>query len=100
MSDFAIASIMGIPLSDFHGHIRSQAYLPQRYGGNGHRRSENVWWAAYIGGFCLAAYGPFNVSGIALFLRDDVLFPEKSSLPSLVELTSAWKHCVNRFPRL
>jgi hypothetical protein len=100
VSDFAIASIMGIPLSDFHGHVRSQAHLPQRHGGNGHRRSENVWRAARVGGFCLAAHGPFNIFGVAPFLRDDVLFPEKSSLPSLVELASAWKHCVGRFPRL
>jgi hypothetical protein len=98
MSDFAASSIMGIPLDDFSGPVRDKACLPQRCGGNGYRRSEHIWRAAYIGGFCLAAHGPFNIFGSAPF--EDVLFPEKSPLPSLVELTSAWKHCAVRLPRL
>jgi hypothetical protein len=100
MSDFAASSIMGIPLDGFSGPLRDQAHLPQRNGGNGHRRSEHIWRAAYIGGFCLEAFGPFNIFGIAPFPREGVLFPGESSLPSLVELTSAWKNCAVRLSRL
>ena len=37
-------------------------YLPQRYGGLGYRRSEDMKFAAFIGGTAMAAYGPYGIA--------------------------------------
>ena len=44
-----------------HGYCHL-VFLPQRYGGLGYRRSEDVKFAAFIGGFAMAAYGPYGIA--------------------------------------
>ena len=68
-----------------------QIFLPQRFGGLGYRKANDVVNAAYIGGFALAAHGPHNISQIYPPLRHDVNEPESSMLPSMISLSKAWK---------
>ena len=68
-----------------------QIFLPQRYGGLGYRRANDIVHGAFIGGFALAAYGPHSITLVCPELSEDVFRPEESDLPSMIQLCEAWK---------
>jgi hypothetical protein len=76
-----------------------QTFLPQRFGGLGYKRSRDISNAAYIGGFALAAYGPYSIATQYPTLAQDIFCPETSSLPSLIALTQLWEEEVLLTPR-
>ena len=78
--------------------IEQQCFHPQRFGGLGYRKAENIANAAYIGGFALATLGPFGISQLAPHLVASILHPEDDNdreigllqYPSLNELQNSW----------
>jgi hypothetical protein len=80
--------------------IEKQCFLPQRFGGLGYRKAENIANAAYIGGFALATLGPFGIRHLAPHLVATVTQPENENdqalglmqFPSLHALQHAWEN--------
>jgi hypothetical protein len=80
--------------------IEKQCFHPQRFGGLGYRKAENIADAAYIGGFALATLGPFGIGHLAPHLVATVLQPEDENdqelglmqYPSLHALQHAWEN--------
>ena len=73
--------------------------MPQRFGGLGYRKADDVVNSAFIGGFALAAFGDHRIYDIYPPLKDDILCPENSDLPSMVAICSAWKEEITLTPR-
>jgi hypothetical protein len=86
----AVKRCMGIS-NDLPRSCVQQIFLPQRFGGLGYRRANDVANAAFIGGFALAAHGPHNIASVCPELREDITSPETSTLPSMIALCLAWK---------
>jgi hypothetical protein len=60
--------------------IEKQCFHPQRFGGLGYRKAENIAAAAYVGGFALATLGPYGIGHLAPHLVATVLQPEDEKL--------------------
>jgi hypothetical protein len=81
-------------------HVENQCFRPLRYGGLGYKKANNVSEAAYIGGFALAAFGPFGIGEIDGDLLNAIMNPENHynsilQFPSMMALHSAWKRQTN-----
>ncbi len=80
--------------------IEKQCFHPQRFGGLGYRKAENIADAAYIGGFALATLEPYGIGHLAPHLVATVLQPEDENdqelglmqYPSLHALQHAWEN--------
>jgi len=77
-----LQGILGV-LDTLSPWVLSSCFLPQRYGGLGYRRSEDIKFAAFIGGFVMAAYGLYGTASYYPPLVTGVNCPEMSQLPSM-----------------
>jgi hypothetical protein len=80
--------------------VEQQCFRPLRHGGLGYRKATNTSAAAFIGGFALAAYGPFGIGKIDPELLESINNPnnyETSILqfPSMFALHQAWSQLIN-----
>jgi len=80
--------------------VEQQCFRPLRHGGLGYRKSMNTTAAAYVGGFALAAHGPFGIGKIDPELMESINNPtnyETSILqfPSIFALHQAWLQLLN-----
>jgi hypothetical protein len=79
--------------------IEQQCFHPQRFGGLGYRKAENIANTAYIGGFALATLGPFGIRQLAPHLVASILQPLDDNdreigllqYPSLNALQNSWE---------
>jgi hypothetical protein len=71
----AISSMMAMNAMET-AEIEQQCFHPQRFGGLGYRKAENIADAAYIGGFALATLGPFGIAHLAPHLGASILQPK------------------------
>jgi hypothetical protein len=96
----AVKKTLGLSeYDDFQESSQQQVFLPQRFGGLGYRKAEDVVNSAFIGGFALAAFGDHKIYDIYPPLKDDIISPETSELPSMIALCSAWKEEILLTPR-
>ncbi len=80
--------------------VENQCFRPLRHGGFGYKKANNVLEATYIGGFALAAFGPFGIGTINLDLLNTIINPKNHynyllQFPSMMALHLAWKRQTN-----
>ena len=90
----ALLNILAID-HDINDSCFTQSSLPTTLGGLGYRLSEQIYDAAYLGGWSIAAFGDFNISVIDPSLHEITQRPENfsQSIPSLRGVCQAWDRC-------
>jgi hypothetical protein len=100
MTIAAIAIILGLKPESFVGFCQRQSFLPMRFGGLGFLLASSSRLSTFLGGFCTATLGDYNVTSIMPFLAPDVQGPESSQLPSMVAVTKTWRDLLLSCKRL
>jgi hypothetical protein len=100
MTIAAVAVILGLKAEDFVGFCQDQSFLPMRFGGLGFTKATSNRTSTFLGGFCTATLGDYDVTSIMPFLAADVQGPESSALPSMVAVTAAWSELLLGCKRL
>jgi hypothetical protein len=80
--------------------VENQCFRPLRHAGLGYRQAKKTLETAYIGGFALAAYGPFGIGKIDPELLESIDNPDNYATfifqyPSMFALHQAWLRLLN-----
>jgi hypothetical protein len=80
--------------------VENQCFRPLRHAGLGYRQAKKTLETAYIGGFALAAYGPFGIRKVDPELLASITNPDNYATsifqyPSMFALHQAWLRLLN-----